>query len=160
MSLAFRIENVIEASDLDLIQEIDRVSFPSPWTRAMYEEELRHEGTAFIVVLRTDVVAVAGYCAYRIVADELQINNVAVHPGLRGRGFGRALVEAALLHGRSAGVRRALLEVRRSNGAAARLYRSLGFVEVGERSRYYSHPEEDALVMARDIRIPEEDPVA
>jgi ribosomal-protein-alanine N-acetyltransferase len=160
VSEPYRIERLSGPSDLDGVQDVDRLSFPSPWTRAMYEEELLQPGVAFIIVLRTDSTPVAGYCAYRLVSDELQINNVAVRPEDRGRGFGRALVESALDHGRAAGALTALLEVRRLNLAAQRLYLSLGFVQVGERPRYYSHPEEDALVLTRDVRILERDPTA
>jgi [ribosomal protein S18]-alanine N-acetyltransferase len=154
----FRIDRLAGAADLDGVQEVDRLSFPAPWTRAMYEDELRHAGTAFIIVLRTDTTPVAGYCSYRIVVDELEINNVAVRPEHRGNGYGRSLVEAALEHGRAAGARVALLEVRRSNDPAQRLYRGLGFTQVGERPRYYRLPEEDALVLAKNLRILEEDP--
>jgi ribosomal-protein-alanine N-acetyltransferase len=157
---SFRIEPLAGTDDLDGVQAVDRVSLPAPWTREMYEAELRQAGTAFLLVLRTDATPVAGYCAYRLVLDELQINNVAVRPEDRGRGFGRALVNAALDHGRRAGARLALLEVRRSNGAAQRLYLSLGFAQIGERKRYYSHPEEDALVMARSVRNLGDDPAA
>ena len=160
MSRPFRIERLADPADLDEILEVDHLSFPSPWTRAMYEEELRHAGTSFIIVLRTGAAPVAGYCSYRLVADELQVNNVAVRPDLRGRGYGRALMESALEHGRAVGALRALLEVRRSNLAAQRLYRSLGFTQIGQRPRYYSHPEDDALVLARDVRILERDPIA
>jgi len=156
----FRIERLAGHADLDGVQEVDRLSFPAPWTRAMYEDELRHAGTAFIIVLRAGGTPVAGYCSYRIVVDELEINNVAVRPEHRGNGYGRSLVEAALEHGRAAGARIALLEVRRSNCPAQRLYESLGFTQVGERPRYYSHPEEDALVLARNLRILEGDPAA
>jgi [ribosomal protein S18]-alanine N-acetyltransferase len=156
----YRIDMLTGPADLDRILDVDRLSFPSPWTRAMYEEELRQAGTAFIIVLRTAGAPVAGYCSYRLVADELQINNVAVGPEHRGRGYGRALVESALEHGRAAGARTALLEVRRSNLAALRLYLALGFAQVGERPRYYSLPDEDALVLARDVRNLECDPTA
>ena len=156
----YRIDRLDGPADLDGVQEVDRLSFPSPWTRAMYEDELRHAETAFVAVLRAGATSVAGYCSYRIVADELQVNNVAVRPECRGRGFGRALVEAALAHARAAGARTALLEVRRSNLAAQRLYLRLGFAQVGERPGYYGHPEEDALVLAKDVRILEEDPTA
>jgi [ribosomal protein S18]-alanine N-acetyltransferase len=160
VSTTFRIEPLSRLSDLDGIQEVDRLSFSSPWTRAMYEEELRQAGMAFIIVLRTDSAPVVGYCSYRLVADELQVNNVAVMPDCRGRGYGRALVSAALEHGRAAGARTALLEVRRSNLPAQSLYLSLGFAQVGERSRYYTHPDEDALVLAGDLRILGQDPAA
>jgi ribosomal-protein-alanine N-acetyltransferase len=69
-------------------------------------------------------------------------------------------VEAALAHARAAGARTALLEVRQSNRDAQRLYLRLGFALVGQRPGYYSHPEEDALVLARDVRILEQDPTA
>jgi len=69
-------------------------------------------------------------------------------------------VQSALDHGRAAGALTALLEVRRSNLAARCLYLSLGFVPVGERPRYYRHPEEDALVLARAVRILGRDPMA
>jgi ribosomal-protein-alanine N-acetyltransferase len=160
VSAPFWIERLAGPTDLDGVQEVDRASFSSPWTRAMYEEELRQSGLAFIIVLRVASTPVAGYCSYRVVADELHVNNVAVRPEHRGRGLGRALVEAALRHGRAVGVRRALLEVRRSNLAAQRLYLGLGFSQVGERPRYYSHPEEDALLLAKDVRILEADPIA
>lgn len=148
----YRIDWLNGTSDLDGVQEVDRVSFRAPWTRAMYEQELGNIGHAFIAVLRNAATAVAGYCAYRLVAGELQINNVAVRPEYRGRGYGRALVEFALRHGREAEADTAILDVRRSNREAMRLYEEFGFTVTGERARYYSHPEEDALVMTLDVR--------
>lgn len=160
MSTPFQIVRVTGPADLDGVQEVDRASFSSPWTRAMYEEELRQPGVAFIIVARTASTPVAGYCSYRLVADELQVNNVAVRPEHRRQGLGRALVDAALRHGRAAGARVALLEVRRSNLGAQRLYLGLGFTQAGERPRYYSHPEEDAIILARNVRNLERDPTA
>lgn len=160
MTPPVQIEWLASPSDLDGVLEVDRLSFPSPWTREMYEEELQQPATSFIIVARAGTTPVAGYCSYRVVADEVQINNVAVRPDHRGQGIGRALVEAVLDHGRASGARTALLEVRRSNESAKRLYLSLGFAEVGERPRYYTHPEEDALVLARNVRNLEADPEA
>ena len=155
-----RIEWLDGPADLDSVQEIDRASFGSPWTRAMYEQELQHAGQAFIAVLRAGSTRVAAYCSYRLVVDEIQINNVAVRPESRRRGYGRALIEFALRHGRRSGGNTAILEVRRSNDAARRLYAQAGFVQAAERPRYYANPEEDAVVMVKDVRNLEEDPVA
>jgi len=156
----FRIESLDGPADLDGVQAVDRESFPSPWTRAMYEQELLNAGTAFIIVARTAGAPVAGYCSYRLVAGEIQINNVAVRPEHRRLGMGRALVEAAVAHGRREGARMAVLEVRRSNVGAQALYFRLGFRQVGQRPRYYEHPEEDALVLAADVRNLGQDPAA
>ncbi|MDW8064494.1 MAG: GNAT family N-acetyltransferase [Anaerolineae bacterium] len=59
------------------------------------------------------------------------IANVAVAPDFRGRGIGRALVSASLEYARAHGARWVALQVRADNAPALRLYRSLGFVEIG-----------------------------
>ncbi len=160
MTPAARIEWLSGPADLDGVQEVDRASFSSPWTRDMYEQELQTSGVAFIAVVRAGATPVAGYCSYRLVAGEVQINNVAVRPEFRRQGFGRALVAFVLGHATGAGARTAILEVRRSNMAARRLYAETGFVQVGERRHYYTAPEEDALVLVRDLRNLEDDTVA
>lgn len=160
MSVPFLIEPLQGPADLAGIQAVDQESFPSPWTREMYEAELLNTGTSFILVGRVGGTGVAGYCSYRLVADELQINNVAVGTAHRRQGLGRALVQAAARHGRRAGARVALLEVRRSNTQAQRLYLRLGFRQAGHRPRYYEHPEEDALIFAADVRNLGQDPAA
>ena len=54
----------------------------------------------------------------------------------------------------------AVLEVRRSNAGAQALYIRLGFRQIGQRTRYYEHPEEDALIFAADVRNLGQDPAA
>jgi ribosomal protein S18 acetylase RimI-like enzyme len=60
---------------------------------------------------------------------------VGVLPGHRGRGLGPALVVEALRRMRSSGATEALLDVN-VNNPAGRLYRRLGFADVGRRARY------------------------
>jgi ribosomal-protein-alanine N-acetyltransferase len=84
-----------------------------------------------------------------LVSDELHINNLAVHPRWRQRGIARELLTTALRRGRDAGARSAFLEVRASNAAAQGLYRQFAFESIGVRSRYYTHPVEDAVIMRR-----------
>jgi ribosomal-protein-alanine N-acetyltransferase len=74
---------------------------------------------------------------------ECEILNLAVSPDFRRLGIGRALV-SWLLAGFSGAI---FLEVRASNAGAVRLYKSLGFQEVGLRSGYYDEPPEAAIVM-------------
>lgn len=81
------------------------------------------------------------------VADELHILSVAVASTARRRGHARVLVAEALDEARRAQRRIALLEVRRGNVAAIRLYRGFGFVALGLRRAYYADGE-DAVEMA------------
>ena len=77
---------------------------------------------------------VVGYAMVRRFQPGLEgwlIANVAVAPEFRGRGIGRALVAACLEYARAHGARWAALQVRADNIPALRLYRSLGFVEIG-----------------------------
>jgi ribosomal-protein-alanine acetyltransferase len=94
---------------------------------------------------------VVGMLAARIAADEMEILNLAVDPSSRGRGAGTALLDAALEHGRRAGAARVFLEVRESNADAQRFYERHGFSVAGRRLRYYRQPEEDALLMVREV---------
>ncbi|MFO0613072.1 MAG: ribosomal protein S18-alanine N-acetyltransferase [Polyangiaceae bacterium] len=85
------------------------------------------------------------------VADELHVLSVAVVESARRRGIGRALMEAALDYSRANAVRLVLLEVRRTNRAAIRLYRSLSFSAMGVRPKYYADTGEDAVEMALSL---------
>jgi ribosomal-protein-alanine N-acetyltransferase len=144
------IEPLQGPEDLDRVLDVDAVSFTRPWTRAMYESDFLNRSTSRLYVLRTSAQKVAGYCAAWFVLDEIHVNNIAVRPELRGRGFGSALLAHVLQEGRRAGARRATLEVRRSNEEARRLYERFGFRVAGVRRDYYTDPIEDALVLWRD----------
>lgn len=90
--------------------------------------------------------AVAFLLAWHV-ADELHILDVATHPELRRRGYARALMQQSLAYAREHAVRLVLLEVRRSNAPAIRLYRDCSFFAMGLRKSYYADGE-DAVEMA------------
>jgi len=93
---------------------------------------------------------VLGFLIGRIAADEFEILNIAVARSHRRRGIASALAKAALEWSRTAGARRAYLEVRASNEAAIALYMRHEFCICGRRVRYYQHPVEDAMLLSRD----------
>jgi [ribosomal protein S18]-alanine N-acetyltransferase len=92
-----------------------------------------------------------GFAAARRVADEAELQNLAVDPQHRRQGVGQRLVFE--VHGRlrAAGTKRVFLEVRPSNESALALYQSSGYAMVGRRQNYYSAPPEDALVLSAAI---------
>ena len=72
----------------------------------------------------------------------------------RGRGVGRALIEAGVQWAREAGAHKASLEVWPHNTAAIALYRRIGFVEEGRRRRHYRRRNGelwDALLMGLEL---------
>lgn len=74
-------------------------------------------------------VAFLGYSTFRA-SPLLNIHDLAVLPGQRGRGTGRALLAAAEAHARSAGCCKLTLEVQDDNAPARRLYDGFGFQDV------------------------------
>jgi ribosomal-protein-alanine N-acetyltransferase len=144
------IERVASDADLDAVAALEAGSFTNPWTRQMLADELARNEFARVYVLRLPGMPVAAFCACWIVADELHINTIAVAPDQRRRGLGTALMQHILREVSAEGVRRATLEVRQSNDAARKLYERLGFKLTGIRPRYYTQPEEDALILWRE----------
>jgi ribosomal-protein-alanine N-acetyltransferase len=147
---AFSIELLEGESDLEGVLEVERESFTSPWTREMYAWELQNRAVCHIYIVRTPECRVAGFCAFWLVFDEIHINNLALRPQYRGRGYGTALMEHVLTEAGRLGARRATLEVRSGNAGALRLYERLGFYVAGTRRNYYTNPVEDALILWRD----------
>ena len=144
------IERMTPELDLDGILEVEAASFVNPWTRDMFAWELQNPTISYIYVLRAGQERVAAYCSSWRIFEELHINNLAVRPAWRGRGFARALLEHVLGEAVRLGARRATLEVRRSNEVARRLYEGAGFIVAGTRRNYYTNPAEDAMVLWRD----------
>ena len=150
------VEPLAGPEDLEEILAVDRESFLRPWTRAMYEAELRNLGVSRIYVIRAPGARVAGYCAVWMVDGELHINNLAIRPAFRRRGLATTLLCEVLREAAARGCVRATLEVRRSNHPARRLYEALGFRLLGVRRGYYTDPVDDALVLWRDPAQPVE----
>jgi len=139
-------------SDLAAVSAIAQACFTVPWPLQELEKELTRAHATLRVVWPTEADApLAGFMSYWHVDTEVQIMNVAVAPAQQQRGFGSALVSDALALASRQGATSAVLEVRRSNLAALRLYERHGFVRVGVRARYYSDNQEDAFVMCRDL---------
>jgi ribosomal-protein-alanine N-acetyltransferase len=153
------IERLDPEANLDAIVEIERASFSTPWTADMFRWELRNMDVSATYVLRTADRTVVAFCCVWTVLDELHINNVAVRPDLRRRGFAATLLEHVMEEAARHGAAKATLEVRRSNVAALRLYDRLGFTVSAVRPNYYSNPVEDALILWRSMRRPADHPL-
>ncbi|HVA93273.1 MAG TPA: ribosomal protein S18-alanine N-acetyltransferase [Candidatus Dormibacteraeota bacterium] len=118
----------------------------SQWSR----EGLLEQASSGAVWIAERGGQVCGFLAGRGVADEFEILNLAVARACRRGGVASRLVREGLDWSRTAGARRAYLEVRASNAAAIALYARHGFHPCGRRERYYRDPVDDAIVLALD----------
>jgi len=133
------------ASDVASVIELEMLCYPFPWSEQIFRDCLRVGYDCWVVDLAGTV---SGYGVMSKGAGECHILNLCVAPALRRHGVGRALLLALLDRARAAGMEHAFLEVRPSNDAAIRLYRDMGFEQVGLRRGYYqaASGREDALV--------------
>jgi ribosomal-protein-alanine N-acetyltransferase len=143
-------------ADVDAVHEIEELSFKTPWSRESFLREIRENQCARYMVVREDGKAIA-YAGVWFIIDEGHITNIAVQEEARGRGIGKRLTAELLQILSNLGACYATLEVRVSNERAQDLYKSLGFVSVGKRKRYYEDNNEDAYLMVCE-HLPDADP--
>lgn len=138
----------MEVKDISAVIAIEKLSFSNPWHSETFLGEIQNRPISHALVAFHDLdKMIIGYIVFWIVRDEAQINNIAVHPDYRGRGFGKGMLSATLKEMRASGTKTVTLEVRASNLKALSLYKSLGFQVVSRRRDYYTNPREDALAM-------------
>ena len=138
--------------DLESILRIEDATYPTPWTKGIFQDELAAPGRVYIVAeAHGDVV---GYSGLMLVLPEAHVTSVTVDPERRGSRIGTRLMLRMSREALAAGANSLTLEVRVSNRNAQALYHRFGMAPVGVRKRYYK--DEDALVMwVHDIDSPE-----
>jgi ribosomal-protein-alanine N-acetyltransferase len=130
--------------EIAAVEVIARASFEEGSVKL--EEELARPWSR-IWVARLGGDDPVGFLVAWHVADELHVLTVATAEPSRRRGVGLALMDEAVRYAKEQAIRIVLLEVRRSNRAAIKLYRKLGFTALGMRPGYYADNGEDAIEM-------------
>jgi [ribosomal protein S18]-alanine N-acetyltransferase len=152
MTLEFR---KLKLRDLGVIEEIERRSYPTPWSRSMFAGELAKPSSICLGAIDVETNRLVGYLIISRYVDAWHVMNIAVAEDYRRRGIATRLMERLFEVTSADGRRGYTLEVRVSNEAAIRLYESLGFKARGLRRGYYTDNREDALIMWKDpVREP------
>ena len=135
-------------ADLLAIEEIERRSYPTPWSRSMFAGELAKPSSICLGAFEGGQLL--GYMIISRYVDAWHVMNVAVDPDHRRRGIAMSLLERLFELTDDATRRGYTLEVRVSNDGAIRLYEEAGFRARGIRRGYYTDNREDALIMWKD----------
>ena len=139
----------LETDDLAEVEEIERESYPTPWSRTMFDAELRKPSSLALGAFTTGD-GLVGYAFVSRYVDAWHVMNVAVATEYRRRGIAVALLERLFDVTATDPRRGYTLEVRASNVGAIALYEKLGFEARGVRRGYYTDNREDALIMWRE----------
>lgn len=167
------------SADLDAVLALERAGFDEAarWSAESWRAELAGDDRCMLVAAgrpepaspprsrpdRPDAAApkptrpalpddggLLGAATFQLIAGVADLHRVVVAPGHRGRGIGRALLEAGIAWASDRHGERMLLEVEHDNAAALGLYRRLGFADLARRDDYYG-PGRHALVLQRDL---------
>ena len=130
-------------SDLPEVISIERRSFPTAWSLAMFVLELSKPSGICLAAHEGDELV--GYLVCSRYDEVWHLMNVAVAPERRRAGIATRMIEA--LFQEAGNDLPFTLEVRMSNAQAIAMYRRFGFSSAGVRRRYYHDNGEDALIM-------------
>lgn len=136
-------------ADLDEVMLIERTAFDFPWSVGFFRQELQ-VACARSILAETDGKIIA-YVLYWMLPGAIDVHNIAVHVDYRRRGIALLLLRKVVAEARRHSIVRVLLEVRKSNIAAQKLYEKSGFLTTGIRKGYYSDNGEDAMAMTLEL---------
>ncbi|OGS20653.1 MAG: ribosomal-protein-alanine N-acetyltransferase [Elusimicrobia bacterium RIFOXYA2_FULL_40_6] len=141
------IEHLTEA-DISHILEIENESFPDPWTKEKFQQELVLKFSHFFTAKISGEIV--GYIGLWHISDEGNIVNIAVKKNRRKEGIASRLLEHILGVAAQKNITNVYLEVRSKNLPAQNLYKKFGFEASYKRHAYYS--DDDAIVMHKKIK--------
>lgn len=131
------------------VAEMEHQIFPDAWSERGILDTLKNEQTICLTAEKAG--RLLGYMFAYTAADEADIARIAVVKESRKQKVGSELMKAFKQIGKVRGIRRVLLDVRRSNNTARTFYVKQGFAEDGVRPGFYENPEEDAILMSCEI---------
>lgn len=131
-------------TDLNRVYEIECKSFKDPYNILFLLNLYELYSETFLVAEKNGYVV--GYVISRQINGKGHVIAIAVDPGHRCRGIGKALMEVTMRVFESLGVGEIYLEVRTSNIPATKFYEKLGFERKGILPAYYSDGEDGVLL--------------
>ena len=139
--------------DLDALALLDGLCFNDPWgTRGIQEELLIQETEDFPrVMLYEDVGDKKAYLIGHLLLDEVRIYRIGVRPEERGKGQAYRLFSTYLKMAREKGAVLCTLEARENNMPALKLYKGMGFTQVGYRPHFYQDTGEGAVLLDLEL---------
>ena len=140
-------------ADIPRIMALEQELFPEDaWTSEMFAGEFAQPASRRLYLVAEEGGAVIGYAGMMFTGgSQADVVTLAVDPAHWGRGTGTALLSALVDEAGRRGYAEVLLEVRKDNPRARRIYLRHGFTEIGIRRGYYQPSGVDAVVMRKAL---------
>ena len=148
----------MELLDLQRVLEIEAASHSHPWSKKNFEDCITQKYWNYVLLEdhENDPKQI-GHCIVMPGVEELHLLNITIAPNFRRQNIATQALLAIENMGQKLAFAKILLEVRKSNIHAIKLYEKLAYHVIGNRKDYYSlegnpSSREDALVMEKIIR--------
>lgn len=144
---------VATSADSQAMWQVEQAATAYPWTQGLFDSSFSERYFNAVLLWQQQIV---GFYIGEFIAGEASLFNIAVHPSMQGKGFGKALLNDFLQQAEQRDASSCWLEVRASNQTAIGLYQQSGFHQVGVRPGYYpaANGKEDAILMALSFTMP------
>lgn len=139
----------MQCGDIEPVTEIEAGSFSS-WSSSSLTSELERSGGVQLVAVNADDLVV-GWCCASQCAGEAELLKISVSEHVKRSGIGSLLLSKLHLELEKKEVKTIFLEVRSQNISAIEFYLKFSYVQVGLRKKYYSLPEDDALIFRKQL---------
>jgi len=134
--------------DIQSIVKLEESVFPVSLGETFLYDELMLNPFAHYFVYEKDM-EVIGYIGFRAPDETSEMMNFAVSPKAQGMKIGSNLLAYSINYLKQIGVKKIMLEVRKSNTKAQHLYEKFGFIQSYIRKNYYET--EDAYVYIKEV---------
>lgn len=135
--------------DAAAIAEMEHQIFTDAWSEKAVLDTINQKNTICLAAEKAG--RLIGYLLAYAAADEAEIARIAVVKEFQRQGAGRALILGLETVCEANNITKLLLDVRESNEAARTFYTNMGFQEDGIRQRFYENPQEDGILMSREL---------
>lgn len=122
------------------------------WSPAAYLASIQPDSTPrriALVAVNEPEAQILGFAVANVLPPQAELESIAVRRDAQRQGIGSRLMDYLNRELKVADVSELLLEVRASNLEGIAFYHSLGLRKTGLRPRYYTDPEEDAILMSQ-----------
>ena len=125
-------------ADLPAVLQLQSVLAFQTWNERQFLSEVR--ANYALCLVNEEGGSLAGYAIFHLMGGDSELLSIAVAPQFQRQGLASRLLTAGLNKLTSLGDA-CFLEVRQGNSPARTLYEKHGFVEYGERKKYYDDGE-------------------
>jgi ribosomal protein S18 acetylase RimI-like enzyme len=124
-------------ADIPAVTRADNAAFEPLWHNSL-DTMQRAFSQALIATIAETEAGIVGYQLTTGHGPRAHLARLAVHPGMQGRGVGRALVSDLFAYLTRIGTSRLSVNTQSDNRASLNLYKSMGFIRTGEEYPVYT----------------------